>query len=801
MTGARVSVPPDYRRAVHGVTRLALTALFLLVALAVPAAAQTDTTTPTAPADCGDYEGVVCQGWFTDDAGVVDDDQRVEDAIGRLVARYGNQIAMVIVDDSLGRTPGQLAAEIGNAWGVGSTANDGIVVLVDLGQRFTAVSPGSGIADLPDPDGIAGSANSFFAGGDFEGGMLAIVGSLEQALAAVHGGTVDPDEEPIVGPDRPSDGNGGNGGNGGLVVLGVVGLVALSGIGATRYAKRREQNGKIQDQRKNLIDDDLAKLEPGGHELPRVEDYDIDAAATGIDVETARVVDLLAAVDAGNDITDEVATQSAWATGLIAVVDRDRMMAEAEVPLELRAAQERDLLEGAVQDAAAEALDVSPRHEDAFDVKRQEVQRLVASLRPHRVAAARSRVATSFANSMVDTPVGDALLTDAGTRLLRSAPALDRTAPTSASVEELDTLYRAAQTKTDRLNTLYHRLPPSTTRPAVAAALSDLDDDLDSATARYERARTALVEQGSALTADGLAVPAVAALLLMNNDDDDIPEFLEVYTELRNRGNDPDEAVEYALAGLRTPREIEHVKQEAKRFGLPVSIATALLRRRDDGPEVYQALLDELASGGVEDGTRQTIAGILAISLEPAQAMRRWIEARHALGALGLTGSYADVAAAFGASDPRGARVFALAYAAQRQSLARSDIDDADRFAPELAHEGVRNQRDRTTGEQIPSGLYSFDPYTLLFYHWIITRGHSGSFGWEPIYRDQSWADDRDSWFGGGGVFGGWGGGGGFSGGGGGGSSWGGGSWGGGGFGGFGGGGGFSGGGGGGSGW
>ena len=103
------------------------------------------------------------------------------------MARYGNQIAMVVVTDSGGVPPSQFAAEIGNAWGVGTEANDGIVVLVDLDQRFTAVSPGSGVADLPDPDAIAGAGNSFFASEDFEGGMLAIAGSLEQALAELHG--------------------------------------------------------------------------------------------------------------------------------------------------------------------------------------------------------------------------------------------------------------------------------------------------------------------------------------------------------------------------------------------------------------------------------------------------------------------------------------------------------------------------------------------------------------------------------------------------------------------------------------
>jgi hypothetical protein len=410
-------------------------------------------------------------------------------------------------------------------------------------------------------------------------------------------------------------------------------------------------------------------------------------------------------------------------------------------------------------------------------------------------------LATTLVNTMVSTPVGEALLTDPGVRFLRSAAALDHGATTGDSAAELAALYQAAETKTDRLTTLYSRLPESTTRPAVAAALSDLDDDLDSVTARYEAARTTLEQRGTALEADGLAIPAVAALLLMNNDDEDIDEFLAIYSDHRSRGREPDQAMEYALAGLRTPREANHIREEAEQLGLPVSITAALLRRRDDGPEVYQALLDELAAQEVDDESRRTIAGILAISMEPSQAMRRWLEARDALRALGLEGAYADVAAAFGASDPRGARVFALAYAAQRQSLARSAIDDADRFAPELAHEGVRGQTDRSTGEPIPTGLYSFDPYTLLFYHWVITRGHSGSYGWEPVYRDQSWSDDRGSWWGSGGVFGGWGGGGGFSGGGGGGSSWGGSSWGGGSFGGFGGGGGFSGGGGGGSGW
>ena len=48
-----------------------------------------------------------------------------------------------------------------------------------------------------------------------------------------------------------------------------------------------------------------------------------------------------------------------------------------------------------------------------------------------------------------------------------------------------------------------------------------------------------------------------------------------------------DVAVEHALAGLQEPGEIARVRREADRLGLPIAITTALLRRRDDGPEVY----------------------------------------------------------------------------------------------------------------------------------------------------------------------------------------------------------------------
>jgi hypothetical protein len=302
--------------------------------------------------------------------------------------------------------------------------------------------------------------------------------------------------------------------------------------------------------------------------------------------------------------------------------------------------------------------------------------------------------------------------------------------------------------------------------------------------------RAELNEKGGSLRQDGLDLDAIAAFLLLNNDTGNVEEFLDAYREGR-RLYEPVVAVEFALAGLKSKAEIEWVKDHAERNEIPISIAAALLRRGERHVRVYDQLLGMLVSHGITSDTRRTIAGILALSLEPAQAERRWLDAREALAALGLVGSYADIAAAFGASDPRGTREFALAYAAQRRALAASPVEDAERYAPELAHEGTRRKQDSWTGEPIPRDLRDFDPFTLLYHHWIITRGTAIALGWDPLYRDDSWSRGP-SWFGGGGGFGGFGSAGG-------GSSWG--SFGGGGFGGFGGGGSFGGGGGGGSGW
>ena len=733
--------------------------------------------------DCGEYRGVVCAGYFTDAADIVDDDQRIEDAVDAIVTRYGNQIALVTVADSSPESPAEFADNLGNDWGVGGPDQDGIVVLVDIANRRTEVRTGPGLSI--NASRIAGAGDSFFGVGDFDGGMVAIIGSLRTALedeaAGISGSAGDADSDDSG--DRSY-----------LGLILAAGAIAGGGflVNRNRQKRKDEQLGvRIQ-----LVDDQLRRLNVPGHELPQLADYTIAPTTGGGDISTGEAVAALRLLEAGSPPAD-AAIPPLQIAGLAAVIDRQRLLADTEIPLELAASDERDILENAVQNAARRAQD-RDSSDDAFEVNLQEVERLVESLRPHRVAADRRRFGLAMAGRAVDTAHGAAALTDSADRFLEAGPAFDENATLSSSLEEFADIYNVAAMKTDRMAELIDRLPATTASVAVAAALADVSDDLDASIEEYEAVRHKLEREGTALSADGLDVPAIAALLLMNHDETNAGEFVDAYNANRKRGLDPGEAVELALAGLRHPSDIKLVRAEATRLGLPVSITTALLRRRDDGPEIYQGLLRELANEGVEGDTRRTVAGILAVSLEPSQAVIRWLEARKALADLGLDGAYADVASAFGASDHRGPRKFALAYAAQRQALARSEIEGADRFAPELAHDGTSRQTDSWTRDRIPPGLYDFDPFTLLYYHWVITRGHHGSFGWEPIYRDQSWAGDRDSWWGGG--FSGWGGGGGF-GGSGGGSSWGG-SWGGGGFGGWSGGGGFGGGGGGGgSGW
>lgn len=748
---------------------------FAIAFLAVPMAAQAQTQ----PANCGTYRNVTCAGPFTDQAGFVDNDEKLAIAINSLIADSGNEVAVVIVDDVSPESTKEFANNLAETWGVGSVdRNDGIVIVVAVAQRETWVTTGSGISI--NETSVSDASVSFFRNGDFDGGVLAMVSALRDELGVSSGGTADPRFEPT-----PDSGPGGL--PRGLVWAGVGLGAALAGVGtASAVSTGRKQRRRV---RKNQINADVRTLEVTGAELPQLEAYRIAAPADAPTITSGTALDTLHALSGGYVVADERVLHALWNTDLIELIDTERLLADTAIPLELAASGERAIFEDSLNTQLAELANAYQDSNDAWSVRRDSLLRLIAGLRPHRVAAARKLFAENTVASTVDTPIGQVLLVRAGRRFLESGPVLTADDDLATSLAEVESAYKVASRKARAVRELRDSLDDSPARPGVAAALADIGAPVAQAQERFLRVRSDLGKRGKRLENDNLDLDAIAALLIMNNDERSIDDFTSTYGTLRDSGHDAPTSVEMALAGLRTPKEVERVQTQAAKLGIPVSIAAALLRRKDEGIRAYRGILDRVLTTDIPAERATTIAGILAISLEPAIAVDNWHAARTALGDLGLTGSYADVAAAFGASDPRGPRAFALAYVAQRQALIDEGVEDADRFAPELAHAGTSGQTDTWTGQPIPRSLGNFDPFTLFYYHWIATKGRRGSYGWEPIYSDTSWSGTPS------GGWTGWGGGGGFwSSGGGGGSSWGGGS-----FGGFGGGGGFSGGGG--SGW
>ncbi|RPI21091.1 MAG: TPM domain-containing protein, partial [Actinobacteria bacterium] len=404
--------------------RLLGAALLLTVIAAAPAAAQS--------VDCGEYEGVVCQGYFTDEAGVVADRQRIEDSIARLVAKHGSPIAVVVVTDSRGRSPGDFAVELADAWGVGDPEEqNGILVLVSLEERRVDVATQPAVT--VSGEALASSARTFFQAGDYEGGLLAIAGALDQILS----GTV---------PDTDGSDDGGGPGLPALGLLALFGTV-LAGIAAVWMvaASRRSSRAAEMRRRQRLVDTDLAALEPSGHELPAVDDYALAAPSPPPELSTR---DALAALqvlgERGRTSPAAAVVEALWSHGLVVVLDRQALLADTREPLELRATQERPLLEDAVQAAADDALAVDPKEDTEFRVRRQELADLVASLRPHRVAAARRRTADTILAELVATDAGHAGPTAAGRRLLAAGPALDPEAPVADSLAEIAEAYETA---------------------------------------------------------------------------------------------------------------------------------------------------------------------------------------------------------------------------------------------------------------------------------------------------------------------------------------------------------------------
>jgi len=167
------------RRRVVAIGTILFTLLFVT---ALPAGAQQATL------ECPAYEGLTCDGYATDEAGVITDDPSLEARINEIEQKHGVQVAVVVLDRGLGLSQLEsFAEEIGNSWGVGDAGeDDGVVVAVDVAGRTTYIAGGPGVAGrLGDPTSLADAGNSGFRNGDFDGGLQSMARPRLPALATV----------------------------------------------------------------------------------------------------------------------------------------------------------------------------------------------------------------------------------------------------------------------------------------------------------------------------------------------------------------------------------------------------------------------------------------------------------------------------------------------------------------------------------------------------------------------------------------------------------------------------------------
>jgi hypothetical protein len=496
----------------------------------------------------------------------------------------------------------------------------------------------------------------------------------------------------------------------------------------------------------------LSHLDPRGDELELLQPFATERPPPG-PMSTSDGIRALFDIDAGRtDALTQAQVDGLASAGAIVALDVVGLVEATRVPLELRASGERAILETGLERSIDDARRIALDDPAGFDIAIDDLEQLVGSLRPHRVAAARRRAADALVARLVETPWGSVMVDHLGSLIMRAAPVLDGGLPFAETAADVTIAHRIARDKVDRMTEIRSRMATSGTRDVAAVALADASADIDESIGAFDAVMESLDDHGAELREDGISVPAVAALLVINNSGSDIPAFMAAYRSLRS-GNTPAIALEAAVAGLYTRSELDAARTTAEALGLPIAVAVALSRRRDDGAEIYRDIMQQV-SADAEQSDRKVIAGILAISLEPSIAVDRWLETRHALASLGLSGSYADVAAAFGASDPRGPRAFALAYAAQRSALEDAGLEDLTRYAPELAHAGTSDRRDTWTGRPLSTGMSDFDPFTLFSLHWAAAGGNFGQSGWHDLYRSPSWQDGGSGWWGGGGGFG-----------------------------------------------
>jgi hypothetical protein len=128
-------------------------------------------------------------GWVTDMVGILTPQQKqqLNALIDALERDTGAEMAVVILQRTVGAEPKAFATELFNHWGIGKKGeNNGILVLVALQQRRIEVETGYGIEGIL-PDSEIGMLLQdvvvpAFRRGDYGGGLITLVRELTQRI-------------------------------------------------------------------------------------------------------------------------------------------------------------------------------------------------------------------------------------------------------------------------------------------------------------------------------------------------------------------------------------------------------------------------------------------------------------------------------------------------------------------------------------------------------------------------------------------------------------------------------------------
>ena len=161
--------------------RRLLITLLILLALVLPAAAL---DVPSS------------NGYVTDQAGIISSatEQKLERFLRSFEESDSTQIAILTIASLQGESVDEYALKVAETWGIGQKGKDnGALLLVAKGDRKIRIEVGYGLegklTDLLSGRIIDNEISPRFKQGDFDGGIIAGVGAMTQAVRGEYKGT------------------------------------------------------------------------------------------------------------------------------------------------------------------------------------------------------------------------------------------------------------------------------------------------------------------------------------------------------------------------------------------------------------------------------------------------------------------------------------------------------------------------------------------------------------------------------------------------------------------------------------